>query len=93
MDKSKGLVFGAMALAAFAGYGAVAHADAAAGKATFTSICSECHEAADFDGEDPKQLAANVHDIVAGKKKHKKALQLTDQQITDVATYMAAGGK
>ena len=93
MNNIKRLGLGAMTLASFVGYGAVAHADAAAGKATFSSICSECHEVADFDGEDPKQLAANIHDIVAGKKKHKKALQLTDQQIADVAAYMAAGGK
>jgi mono/diheme cytochrome c family protein len=81
------------ALVALAGYGSLAHADAAAGKATFTSICSECHEVADFDGENPKDISATIKEIVAGQKKHKKALKLTDQQIADVAAYMAAGGK
>ena len=70
-----------------------AQADAAAGKATFTSICSECHEAGDFEGDDPKELSQTIHAIVAGTHKHKKQLTLNDQQIADVAAYLAAGGK
>jgi len=81
------------ALVTLAGYGSLAQADAAAGKATFESVCSECHEVADFDGEDPKAVAATLKEIVAGTKKHKKALKLTDAQIADVAAYMAGGGK
>ena len=81
------------ALVALAGYGSLAQADAAAGKATFEATCSECHEVGDFDGEDPKAVAATLKEIVAGTKKHKKALKLTDAQIADVAAYMAAGGK
>ncbi len=87
------LVVLASAFAALAGFGSTAYADAAAGKATFTNICSECHEVGDFDGEDPKEVAATVKSIVAGTTKHKKALKLTDQEIADVAAYMAAGGK
>jgi mono/diheme cytochrome c family protein len=81
---------------AFAGlvsYGGAAFADAAAGKATFTDVCSECHEVADFEGEDPAEMSATLKKIVAGQMKHKKALKLTDAQIADVAAYLASGGK
>jgi mono/diheme cytochrome c family protein len=69
----------------------VAHADAAAGKATFTQVCAECHEVADFEGENAAELQATITKIVGGTMKHKKALKLTDAQIADVAAYMAAG--
>ncbi|RPI12806.1 MAG: hypothetical protein EHM60_10770 [Lysobacterales bacterium] len=82
-----------LATAGLAGFGAVAHADAAAGKATFEEVCAECHEAADFEGEDAKALADSIKKISAGQMKHKKALKLTDQQAADVAAYMAGGGK
>ncbi|HET7204611.1 MAG TPA: c-type cytochrome [Steroidobacteraceae bacterium] len=87
------LVVLATAFAGLAGFGSTAYADAAAGKATFTKICAECHEAGDFDGEDPKEVAATIKSIVAGTTKHKEKLALTDQEISDVAAYMAAGGK
>jgi mono/diheme cytochrome c family protein len=83
----------ASAVAGLAGYGTVANADAAAGKATFDKVCAECHEVGDFDGEAAKDISANLKKIVAGQMKHKKALKLTDQEIADVAAYMAAGGK
>ena len=82
-----------IAAAGLSGYGAVASADAAAGKATFDSICSECHEVADFEGESAADVTATVKKIVAGQMKHKKALKLTDQQAADVAAYMTSGGK
>lgn len=72
-------------------WGSAAHADAAAGKATFTQVCSECHEVADFEGENAAELQATIKKIVGGGMKHKKALKLTDAQIADVAAYMAAG--
>ena len=87
------MVVTAAAFAGLATFGSTAYADAAAGKATFTSICSECHEAGDFEGEDPKALAGTIKSIVAGTHKHKKPLKLTDQQVTDVAAFLAAGGK
>jgi cytochrome c len=30
---------------------------------------------------------------MAGQMKHKKPIKLTDQQVADVAAYMASGGK
>jgi mono/diheme cytochrome c family protein len=85
------LVVMAGALAGLSVYGSAAVADAAAGKATFDSVCSECHEAGDFAGEDPKELGASIKKIVDGQMKHKKAIKLTDAQIADVAAFMAAG--
>lgn len=79
------------AVAGVTGFGSVAHADAAAGKATFTQVCSECHEVADFEGEDTAEMQATIKKIVSGGMKHKKALKLTDAQIADVAAYMTSG--
>ena len=83
----------ASAFAGLSSYGVVAHADAAAGKATFTDVCSECHEVGDFEGEDAAEISATIKKIVGGQMKHKKALKLTDAQVADVAAYMTAGGK
>jgi len=74
-----------------AGFGSAVHADAAAGKATFTAVCAECHDVADFEGEDAAALRGTLKQIVAGTQKHKKALTLTDAQIADVAAYMTGG--
>jgi mono/diheme cytochrome c family protein len=85
------LVVIASAAAGLLGFGSAAHADAAAGKATFTQICSECHEVADFEGEDAAALQGTIKKIVGGQMKHKKELKLTDAQIADVAAYMTGG--
>jgi len=82
-----------IAAAGLAGFGGAAFADAAAGKATFNDICSECHEVEDFEGEDAAEVTATIKQIVAGQTKHKKALKLTDQQAADVAAFMVSGGK
>lgn len=87
------LVVLASTFAGLASYGGGALADAAAGKATFTSICSECHEVGDFEGENPAAVSATIKKIVGGQIKHKKALKLTDAQIADVAAYLVSGGK
>jgi mono/diheme cytochrome c family protein len=79
--------------AGLAGYGNVASAEVPAGQATFDQACAECHEVADFEGENAADLSASIRKIVAGQLKHKEALKLTDQQAADVAAYMASGGK
>ena len=79
------------AVAGIAGVSSVAQADAAAGKATFTQVCAECHEVADFEGESAAEVQATIKKIVSGGMKHKKALKLTDAQIADVAAYMTSG--
>jgi mono/diheme cytochrome c family protein len=68
-------------------------ADIAAGKAKFNSICAACHDSADFEGEDPNGLRDTVRRISQGEIKHKKSVQLSDQEIADLAAYMASGGK
>jgi len=83
----------ALAVAGLAGYSGAALAANAGGKATFDAVCSECHETADFEGEDAKEVGATIKKIVGGQMKHKKALKLSDQEITDVAAFMASGGK
>ena len=78
------------AAAACAGYGSAALADA---KTMFDDVCAECHETADFEGEDAAELAATIKKISAGQMKHKKAIKLTDAEATAMAAYMAGGGK
>ena len=70
-----------------------ARADVAAGKARFNATCGECHDSADFENENPQALAATLRRIVSGELRHKKPLQLTDQEIADIAAYMSTGGK
>jgi len=91
--KISGLLTISLASAALASFSGAALADAAAGKATFNDVCSECHETADFEGEDAAELTATIKKIAACQMKHKKALKLTDAQAADVAAYMAAGAK
>jgi mono/diheme cytochrome c family protein len=78
----------AAAAAALAGFSGASFADAAAGKATFDKVCVECHETADFSGENAKDLAATIEKISAGQMKHKKAFKLSAQEAQDVAAYM-----
>jgi len=91
--KIKQLLTISLAAAGLAGYSGASLADAAAGKATFDEICSECHEAADFEGEDAKEVAATIKKISAGQMKHKKAIKLTDEQADDMAAFFTSGGK
>lgn len=78
--------------AGLAGYSGSALADAAAGKALFEKDCAECHEAADFKGDDAKVIQGNIEEISAGKMKHKKAFKLSAEQAADLAAYMVTGG-
>ena len=75
------------------GFSGVASADAAAGKAKFAADCAECHEVADFEGEDAAALSESMKKIVTGQQKHKNKLTLSDAEIADLAAYIAAGGK
>lgn len=68
-------------------------ADVAAGKAVADRQCLECHEASDWEGEDAASLASLIRDIVAGKVKHKRPLQLSDTDIQNIAAYWARGDK
>ena len=67
-------------------------ADVAAGAAKAEEICSECHDPADWEGEDAASLEAMIRDVVSGSVKHKKKLDLTDAEIENIAAYWASGG-
>jgi mono/diheme cytochrome c family protein len=62
-------------------------ADVQAGKAAAQSKCVQCHEADDWEGESSASLESLIRDIVAGKVKHKGALQLSPAEISDIAAY------
>jgi cytochrome c553 len=66
-------------------------ADWAAGKAVADRQCLECHEAGDWEGEDAASLASLIRDIVVGRVKHKKPLQLSESDIQNIAAYWARG--
>jgi len=74
---------------------ATAHAgDAAAGKAKVAQQCAECHRPSDWDGETTAQLEALLRDIASGKVAHRKRqLQLSEQDIADIAAYWTSGRK
>lgn len=62
-------------------------ADAQAGKTVSQAKCIECHEADDWEGESTASLQSLISDIVAGKVKHKRPLQLTPAEVADIAAY------
>lgn len=61
-------------------------ADVQAGKSA-AQKCVQCHEADDWEGESAASLESLIRDIVAGKVKHKGALQLSPAEISDIAAY------
>ena len=83
-----------IAVAVLMSWAAVAGAaDVAAGKSAAQAKCSECHEADDWEGESAASLQALIADIVAGKVKHKKKLELSPAEIADIAAFWGQGGK
>ena len=68
-------------------------ADAQAGRSVAQSKCAECHDADDWEGEDAASLESLIRDIVAGKVKHKRKLELGAAEIADIAAYWGAGRK
>ena len=68
-------------------------ADVGAGRTAANAKCVECHEADDWEGESAASLESLIRDIVAGKVKHKRALQLTPAEVANIAAYWGAGKK
>ena len=68
-------------------------ADVAAGRAAANAKCVACHEADDWEGESAASLESIIRDIVAGKVKHKRTLELTPAEIANIAAYWGAGKK
>lgn len=91
--KSPGLaaVVASVALAALPA--AVWGADVSAGKAASQAKCAECHEADDWEGESAASLESLISDIVAGKIKHKRPVQLSPTEIADIAAYWGQGSQ
>jgi mono/diheme cytochrome c family protein len=89
----RGLIGMSLAFALLGGTLSAAAADVEAGKAKVQQICSECHEAADWKGKSEADLQSKIANVVAGKTKHPKKLQLTDAEIADVAAYWASAAK
>jgi len=65
--------------------------DAAAGKAK-AEPCADCHEAADFAGNDAATLTQMIKDVASGKIKHKMKVAVSDADAADIAAFWAAGG-
>jgi mono/diheme cytochrome c family protein len=69
-------------------------ADIDAGKAKVTQLCAECHRPKDWSGETTAALESLIKDIVVGKVNHsQRKLQLTPQEIADIAAYWTSGRK
>jgi mono/diheme cytochrome c family protein len=80
-------------LASF-GAGTLAQAaDAQAGRSVAQAKCAECHDADDWEGEDAASLESLIRDIVAGKVKHKRRLELSAAEIVNIAAYWGQGAK
>jgi len=68
-------------------------ADVQAGRSAAQSKCGECHDADDWEGEDAASLEDLIRDIVAGKVKHKRKLELDAAEIANIAAYWGQAGK
>jgi mono/diheme cytochrome c family protein len=85
------MVFGTMLSLGLAA--SASAADVAAGRIAANAKCVECHEADDWEGESAASLESIIRDIVAGKVKHKRKLELAPAEIANIAAYWGAGKK
>jgi len=81
----------ATAAAAMLMFGTAHAGDAAAGKAK-AEACADCHDPADFAGEDVAALTQMIKDVAGGTTKHKAKVEASDEDAADIAAYWAAGG-
>jgi cytochrome c553 len=65
-------------------------ADADAGKAKVQQVCSKCHEVGDWKGKSATEIQGKIQNVVAGKTKHPKKLDLTDADVANIAAYWAS---
>jgi cytochrome c2 len=88
----RNILVATLAAATLALAGPALAGDAKAGKAK-AEACADCHEPADFAGEDAAALEQAIKDIVAGKVKHKDKLDpKAAADAADIAAYWASGG-
>ncbi len=65
-------------------------ADSAAGQKTFQGICAACHKLQSYAGKSETELQTEIKGIVGGAVKHPKKLTLSDDDIANVAAYIAS---
>jgi hypothetical protein len=81
------------ALAMFASL-SVHASDIEAGKTKVQQLCADCHRPKDWSGETNAALESLIKDVVAGKVKHsQRQINLTPQEISDIAAYWTSGRK
>lgn len=79
---------GAASLVLAAWAQSAAAADAAAGKSlTEQYQCAQCHMPEDWQGNSAAQMQTKISEVVAGKLKHPKKIELSTAQIADIAAY------
>jgi mono/diheme cytochrome c family protein len=66
-------------------------ADVEAGKAKMDKVCAECHQLSDWKGKTEAQMRDQIAAVVAGKAKHPKKPQLSDEDVANIAAYVASG--
>ena len=99
MLKQSIMLGAAVTLLAIGGWSAVRAAgagDAQAGKAIVGQNCGACHDGmmSMWQGKSASDIDGLIHQVVAGKVPHPKKLELTDEQMADVAAYWSsAAGK
>jgi len=80
-----GVILGAVSLSAAA-------ADTAAGKSLAEQrLCATCHLPDDWKGNSAAQMESKITAVVEGKHKHPKKIDLSKDQIADIAAYWSAG--
>ena len=66
-------------------------ADSAAGQQTFQNSCAGCHKNMKlYAGKSDTELQSAIKGIIAGTTKHPKKLTLSDDEIANVAAYIAS---
>lgn len=67
-------------------------ADAQKGQAMVDQNCAACHGGmmGMWKGKSAADIDGLIHQVVAGKATHPKKLDLTDEQIADIAAYWAS---
>ncbi len=87
------ILIAAAAVAAFGFSGGAFAADVAAGKAKVDGVCADCHDGKGdehYVGKSAADLEASLKAIVAGTKKHKKKLTLSDAEIQNIVAYLTS---
>lgn len=82
-----GAVLGAVNLSVWA-------ADATTGKTLAEQRqCATCHLPEDWKGNSAAQMESKITAVVQGKHKHPKKIDLSKDQIADIAAFWSAGSQ